>query len=71
MLFDPIRRAILVFGGESITAHLSDLWAFDVRTQTEKEIMHQSPLKPAPPAHGAQVFTQRAALDADAQELLV
>lgn len=67
MLFDPITRDLLIFGGQRVKDCLCDLYRYSVDLDTVAELW-QDYSKPSGPDPG---YTQRATMDIDLRELYV
>jgi hypothetical protein len=67
MVFEPSSRTLFIFAGQRDDKYLSDMYAFDLSTNTATELYSNFTAAGGPDA----CFTQRAIIDANLKELYV
>jgi len=67
MVFEPSSRTLFIFAGQRDDKYLSDLYAYDIATNTATELYSNFTTSGGPDP----CFTQRAVIDPNLRELYV
>lgn len=67
MVFEPLTHTLFIFAGQRDEKFLSDMYAYDIKSQTATELYSNFTTSGGPDA----CFTQRAVIDAHLQEIYV
>ena len=65
MILEPTTRTLFIFAGQRDDRYLSDMYAYDISSNTTKELFSNFTASGGPNA----LFTQRAVIDPQLQEL--
>ena len=67
MVLDPLTHTLFIFGGQRDDKYLSDMYAYDIASNTVSELFGNFSASGGPDA----CFTQRAVVDAKLREVYV
>ena len=65
MVFEPTAKTLYIFAGQRDDKYLSDMYAYDIATNTATELYSNFTMRGGPDA----CFTQRAAIDPNLKEI--
>ena len=67
MVLDPLSHVLFIFAGRREDKYLSDMYAYDIATNTATELFSDFSMNGGPDPS----FTQRAVIDPEAREIYV